>query len=232
MAISRTTKPARDQPAAGRLSNLLNQRAEELQRRQPGNAAARRSLVAAMFGFFFRLAILLVIMEAAIVWWTADRQDLQGQPLGYILHYAIWSAIGQASFYPALDEFLQSSQSALPFLLPAALSAALTFYFLPSINAARRKTGPRFAVYIINTLTGWSGIGWIIALIASFAGGRGQPQMAPASGNRPGRPRRSILPSTGPASFKPTRSAVVRTMARSEPAIMRRGSSQSWVRPR
>jgi hypothetical protein len=202
---------------------------------EPLNVAARRSLVAALFSVFSRLTVALAVVEFAFFLMSADWPDFQGQPLGYVLHYAIWAGIGEASFYPVLDEFLQANQSALPFLLPITLSAALTLFFLPSINAMRRRAGSRFVVYLLNFFVGWSGIGWIMALIASFAGdGRRvhRTQMMPAARNRPARPRRSILPSTGPAPVRPTRSAVDRTTGRTESAVMRRSSSQSWVRPR
>jgi hypothetical protein len=202
---------------------------------QPVTAAPRRSLAAALFGTFFRLTIVLAAVEFAVFLMSADRPEMQGQPLGYVLRYAIWAGIGEASFYPALDEFLQANQSALPVLLPIALSAALTLFFLPSINAMRRRAGGRFVVILLNLFVGWSGIGWIMALIASFAGDGRRPhrtEMMPAARDRPARPRRSILPSAGSAPVKPARSAVVRTTGRAEPAVMRRTSSQSWVRPR
>ena len=47
---------------------------------------------------------------------------------------------------------------------PIASLVALSFYFLPTILAMSRKHVQRFPITIINIFTGWTMIGWVIAL--------------------------------------------------------------------
>lgn len=51
---------------------------------------------------------------------------------------------------------------------PEAGIAALIFFFLPSFIAMLRGHNNTFAIFLTNLLLGWSGIGWIVALIWSF----------------------------------------------------------------
>lgn len=46
--------------------------------------------------------------------------------------------------------------------------AALILGFLPTIIALLRGHDNTFAIFLTNLLLGWTGIGWIIALIWSF----------------------------------------------------------------
>lgn len=48
------------------------------------------------------------------------------------------------------------------------LVAAL-LYFLPTIVAFIRGHHSRFGIFLLNFLLGWSGLGWIIALIWSLS---------------------------------------------------------------
>jgi len=45
----------------------------------------------------------------------------------------------------------------------------LGFYFLPSIIACARRNHNALAVFVLNLLVGWTIIGWIVALVWSFA---------------------------------------------------------------
>ncbi len=45
------------------------------------------------------------------------------------------------------------------------LAIAIAVYLLPSIVARRRKHHQRLAIFMLNLLLGWSGLGWIVALI-------------------------------------------------------------------
>ena len=38
-------------------------------------------------------------------------------------------------------------------------------YFLPAIQAYRRKHRNRSAITVLNGLTGWTGIGWVISIV-------------------------------------------------------------------
>ena len=40
----------------------------------------------------------------------------------------------------------------------------LSFYFIPTIVAMTRKHKQRFPIMIVNIFTGWTFIGWVIAL--------------------------------------------------------------------
>jgi hypothetical protein len=48
--------------------------------------------------------------------------------------------------------------------LLGALAAMLAFYFLPSIVALKRQVPNVGSVVVINTLLGWTFIGWVVAL--------------------------------------------------------------------
>ena len=45
----------------------------------------------------------------------------------------------------------------------------LALYFLPTIIAAARRKKNMLGIVLLNTLAGWSLIGWIIALVWAFA---------------------------------------------------------------
>ena len=48
------------------------------------------------------------------------------------------------------------------------LSVLIVLYFLPGINAFQRNHKDRTAILALNILLGWSGLGWIIALVSSL----------------------------------------------------------------
>jgi len=41
-------------------------------------------------------------------------------------------------------------------------------YFLPSLIAAARQTHNAAGIFVLNLLLGWTGIGWILALIIAL----------------------------------------------------------------
>ena len=47
--------------------------------------------------------------------------------------------------------------------------AALLFYFLPTLVATHRNHHQYLAIFALNLLLGWTGVGWIVALIWSLA---------------------------------------------------------------
>ena len=51
---------------------------------------------------------------------------------------------------------------------PEAAIVGLILVFLPTIIALLRGHDNTFAIFLTNLLLGWTGIGWIIALIWSF----------------------------------------------------------------
>ena len=46
---------------------------------------------------------------------------------------------------------------------------SILLYLLPSIVASRRNHLQATPIFIINLLTGWTGIGWVLALAWAFA---------------------------------------------------------------
>jgi hypothetical protein len=48
----------------------------------------------------------------------------------------------------------------------------IVLHFLPTIVAVLRSHHDMLAIFILNVLLGWTGIGWILALIWSFTGVR------------------------------------------------------------
>lgn len=66
---------------------------------------------------------------------------------------------------------LSSAGDFLSFLKIMFLIALGTFfYFLPTLLALSRKHPSATAIIILNFLLGWTGLGWIIALIWSLSG--------------------------------------------------------------
>jgi hypothetical protein len=45
---------------------------------------------------------------------------------------------------------------------------ALSLYFLPTIIARKRQHRNRVAIFALNLLTGWTGWGWVAALVWSL----------------------------------------------------------------
>lgn len=49
------------------------------------------------------------------------------------------------------------------------LAAIVFLYFLPSYAAYKRKSKNADAICILNTLLGWTLIGWVVSLVWAFA---------------------------------------------------------------
>lgn len=45
---------------------------------------------------------------------------------------------------------------------------ALALYFVPAIVAAVRQTHNSTAILLLNIFTGWTGIGWVVALVMAI----------------------------------------------------------------
>lgn len=52
-----------------------------------------------------------------------------------------------------------------PFFFPPFFGVGFLFYFLPSIIALARSKRDTLAIFLLNFFLGWTGIGWIIALV-------------------------------------------------------------------
>lgn len=48
------------------------------------------------------------------------------------------------------------------------LAVLAAIYFLPAIVAALVKNPQAGAIFILNMLLGWTGIGWVVALVWAF----------------------------------------------------------------
>jgi len=267
----------------------LLKRAQQLEKKAQRQPAARRpagpqrSLFGAAFGHFFRWLFLFGLAEAAAMFVVADSEGLQNEPWGMIFHYLVWYPLTQPMFpaeiyqglqdwfgltpadlsavYDQINPFLQEQQDALVFYVPAAASLASTLFFLPAINAARRRSPVRFFVWLANwavlfLIMPWGPgviVLWLAAFVFSFLGGgvprasrQPQPQPQPQRQEAPSQPRpaapaqKTQKKAGRPATSVATAAAhAVQRAARPalalnkrEPTIIRRGNGRSWVRAR
>jgi hypothetical protein len=253
----------------------MQQKAQRATVRQGGSG--RTSLLGAAIGHFFRWLFLLALAQAAAMFVAAESEDLTNESWGYIFHYVVWYALTQpllpAEAYGALQEWfgltaadfsalydrinpvLQEQQDALVFLVPAAVAVALTLFFLPAINARRRRSPVRILVWLANwavvflATTFGPGIAvlWLAALAFSFVGGlrRAPRQAQPPAQPRPPTAAQQARPASQPqpaaraepAAMPARESAIQRSarpaaaLNRREPTVVRRGGG-SWIRAR
>jgi len=259
----------------------LRKRAQKLEKAQRQSAvrqAGNRSLLGAAFGHFFRWLFLFALAEAAAMFIVADSESLTGESWGYIFHYVVWYALTQpilpaeayaalqdwfgltpadlSAFYDRINPFIQEQQDALVFYVPVAAALVLTLFFLPAINAGRRRSPMRFLVWLANWAVvflskPWGGgvvVLWLAAFVFSFVGGGGrraprqsQPQPQPQAANqqpRPaGQPQKQRAGRPAPAAMPARESAVQRAVHsvvafRREPTVSRRDDGGSWIRAR
>lgn len=253
------------------------QKLEKAQRTTARPAAGRqRGLVGAAFGHFFRWLFLFGLAEAAIMFVVADNQGLTNESWGYIFHYVVWYALTQpvfptelyvglqdwfgltpaalSAFYDQVNPILQAQQDALVFYVPAGAALALTLFFLPVINAGRRRSPIRLLIFIANLAV----IGlykqlndavialWLGAFLFSFIGGgqraprpaKPKPQVATQQARPAGQPQPQRAARPEPAAAQISRPSVVDRSRRAatalnkrEPAVVRHGTG-SWVRGR
>jgi len=257
----------------------LQKRAQKLEKAQRQSAVRQvgnRSLLGAAFGHFFRWLFLFALAEAAAMFVVADSEGLTNEPWGVIFHYLVWYPLTQpifpaevyaalqdwfgltpadlSAFYDQINPMLQEQQDVLVYYVPAVAALALTLFFLPAINASRRRSPIRFLVWLANwavvflSMTLGEGVIvlWLAAFVFSFVGGgvrraprqpRPQPQPRVASQQpRPAsQPQRSARPA--PAAMPVPVSAVQRSarpavaLNKREPTVIRRGGG-SWIRAR
>jgi len=263
----------------------LRKRAQKLEKAQRTTVrpadGRQRGLVGAVFGHFFRWLFLFGLAEAAIMFVVADNQGLTNESWGYIFHYVVWYALTQpvlptelyvglqdwfgltpaalSAFYDQVNPTLQAQQDALVFYVPAGAALALTLFFLPVINAGRRRSPIRLLVLIANlaVIVLFKQLNqavialWLGAFLFSFIGGSGglrtarppkpqvarQQQQRSASQSQPQpQPQRAARPE--PATAQLSRPSVVDRSRRTatalnkrEPAVVRHGTG-SWVRGR
>jgi hypothetical protein len=250
----------------------LAKRAQELQqraeRRQPAQrhdgGRARRSLLGAVFGYFFRFLFLIGLAQAAVMFLVAQLDGLTNESLGLIFHHTVWYPLTQpilppevygllgdwigltpadlSAFYTDINEDIERHQDVLVYAVPAGAALALTLFFLPAINAGRRRSPIRIFVYLANfaviVLAGELGEGiiviWLAALVFSFVGGgsvrarKASPPERPSSQpERPARPQPAAVPAAAVA--RSSRPAVVE---RRDPTVVRRAGGSSWIRGR
>lgn len=61
-------------------------------------------------------------------------------------------------------------------------AAGILLYFLPLFIGARRRVRHLAALAVVNVLTGWTGIGWVAALVMAVWPDREAPVSRSASG--------------------------------------------------
>ncbi len=248
------------------------QKPEKAQRQSAVRQAGNRSLLGAAFGHFFRWLLLFALAEAAAMFIVADSEGLTGESWGYIFHYVVWYALTQpilpaeaygalqdwfsltpadlSAFYDRINPFIQEQQDALVFYVPVAAALALTLFFLPAINAGRRRNPIRFLVWLANWAVvflsrPWGGgiiVLWLAAFAFSFLGGgvrraprQPQPQVASQQPQPASQPQKAARPV--PAAMPAPVSAVQRSarpavaLNKREPTVIRRGGG-SWIRAR
>jgi len=72
---------------------------------------------------------------------------------------------------------LRDAPAELALFVVAAISA--TLYFVPTIVAKRRKQPQLAAIFVVNLCFGWTGLGWIAALVWALI--RQTPPAPPAA---------------------------------------------------
>jgi hypothetical protein len=265
--LKKLAELSNDKDLVKRAERLQRKAAQRAPMRQSSVTAPRRSLLGAAFGHFFRFLFLIGVAQAAAMFIVAVAEGLEGESWGMIFHYLVWYVLTQPIFPPAfydllrdwigltsgdlgavyvwINETIEIHQDVLVYAVPVAAALALTLFFLPSINAGRRRSPIRVLVYLANlaiiVFLGTIGPGavvlWFAALVFSFAGGgrgrasRPAPPPAPAQPERAARPVPASRPaaSAGGTVERAARPAVV---ARREPTVARRGDAPSWIRAR
>lgn len=54
-------------------------------------------------------------------------------------------------------------------ILVVVIALSILLYFLPSIVAAKRNHKNMIPVFLLNIFLGWTFLGWVVALVWSFA---------------------------------------------------------------
>src|SRR5215831_7860127 len=253
----------------------LMQRARQMQKQSASRSSSSRpggrSLFGAAFGFWFRFLFLFALAEAVVLFAFAGINGENDASWGDQLRYALWYVLKQQAlpndsyrvleqvaglapstltdFYDWMRPSLDAYRDQLIFAVPVGLALALTLYFLPAINAARRKNPIRIFVYLLNLAAAplylkFAGapVLWLGALILSFAGRGGlrlpkpapHPATVPTSQpSRPakGRPVRVEAARAEAAAGGPDHAGRAVVALKREPTVIRRGGG-SWVRPR
>src|SRR5262249_33137939 len=137
-------------------------------------------------------------------------------------------------------------------------SLAGTLFFLPAINARRRRSPVRFLVWLANWAVvflamPWRAgvIVWLAAFVFSFGGGGGlrvprrpQPQAPPqphahpapaqprAAGKRQTPTRVAAVPASRPAPAVERAARPAFALNKREPTVIRRSGGSSWIRAR
>jgi hypothetical protein len=219
----------------------LRKRAQQLEKKaqrgpaaRPAAGGPRRSLLGAAVGHFFRWLFLFALAEAAAMFVVASNEGLENEPWGVIYHYLVWYPLTQpifpaeiyqglqdwfgltasdlAAFYDRINPVLQEQQDALVFYTPVAASLAFTLFFLPAINAARRRSPIRGLVWIANWAVVFLAVPWgegvialwLAAFVFSFLGGIRRAPRQPKPQPQP-QPQAHPQPRTATAQARPAR---------------------------
>jgi hypothetical protein len=236
---------------------------QKAQPRRDPRPAGRRSLFGAAFGYFFRFLFLVAIAQAAAMFIVAELDGLGNESWSLIFHHTAWYPLTQPifpaavydllrdwidvapadlnAFYRDINETIEEHQDLLVYAVPVGAALALTLFFLPAINAGRRRSPIRVFVYLANlaivVLAGELGEGviviWLAALVFSFVGGgsvRVRRAPAPAPASEPERVARAQPAAASAAAVH--RAGRSETVVRRDPTVIRRSGGSSWIRGR
>lgn len=225
----------------------MQARAAQAPKPRPAAGGSRRGLFGAAFGSFFRYLLLFAAIQAAAMIVVAGIDGLENEPWGLIYHHVLWYPLTQPIFpdavYDALREWfgvrpddllavyerisgvIQQHQDALVFLTPIAAALALTLFFLPSINAGRRRSPIRLVIFLANlavfVLIGEMRLGviviWLAAFVFSFVGGGGA-FTAPRAQAPAGTPRQAEAKQAARSTAAARTAPAVRAAAAAQPA--------------
>jgi hypothetical protein len=257
--LKKLAELSNDKELVKRAQALQQQKAERRRETRPGG---RRSLFGAAFGYFFRFLFLIALVQAAAMFIVAELDGLGNETWGLIFHHMVWYTLTQPvfpaevydllrdwsgitpsdlnAFYGGINVAIEEHQDLLVYAVPAGAALALTLFFLPAINAGRRRSPIRFFVFLANlaivVLAGELGEGiivvWLAALVFSFVGGGGvRARRAPAPVSQPERVERP-QPAAVAAAAPVERASRPAVAIRREPTVVRRSGGSSWVRAR
>jgi hypothetical protein len=261
--LKKLAELSNDKELAKRAQQLEQKAERRHASRQPPSGGPSRSLFAAAFGYFIRFLFLIGLAQAAAMFVVANLEGLGNEPWGLIFHHTVWYPLTQPifpagfydllrdwfgvtpadleAFYLVIRETIEQHQDLLVYAIPVGAALALTLFFLPAINAGRRRSPIRFLVFVANVaalaLAGQLGPGsiviWLAALVFSFAGGGARIRKAPRP-QTASEPERSARAQPAPVSAAAAmgRAGGAVTAVRRDPTVVRRTVGGSWVRAR
>jgi len=85
------------------------------------------------------------------------------------LTLALSISLSIAVLVRAIGTFVSAQELILYAYVGSAIGVLVTLYELPAIVAYKKNHPRRLAILLLNILTGWTIVGWIVALVWAFA---------------------------------------------------------------